>query len=126
MNKRFSRLALKLLIAGSLSATLIACSEKAAPLVDDSTLNSTVKAALAADPELKGFEVVASSGVVQLSGTFDSYPQIDRALSVVRGVPGVLSVNDKTSKREDSAPLAATPAEVVAPAAAPAEAAPAK
>jgi hypothetical protein len=119
MNKRFSRFALNLALAGTLSAALLACSKHdaaAIPVVDDGVLTNNVKAALASDPELKGFDikVAAHAGVVELSGIFDSYPKIDRAISVTRGVAGVKSIDDKTVKRED--PAAATAATAAPPA----------
>lgn len=132
MNQRFSRLALKLVLAGTLSAALLGCGkeEEVIPVVEDGTLTSNVKAAIAADPELKGLDlqVAARAGVVELSGAFDSYSKLDRALSVARSVTGVKSIDDKTVKREDvAAPVAAVaaPAPAAEPAAAAAPAAPA-
>lgn len=132
MNQRFSRLALKLVLAGTLSVALLGCGkeEEVIPVVEDGTLTSNVKAAIAADPELKGLDlqVTARAGVVELSGAFDSYSKLDRALSVARSVTGVKSIDDKTVKREDAAaPVAAVaaPAPAVEPAAAASPAAPA-
>jgi osmotically-inducible protein OsmY len=127
MNKKYSRLALNCLAVIAVSASLFACSkhdEVVIPVVEDGTLTSNVKAALAADPILRGsdLKVVARAGVVELSGTFDSYPAIDRALALARGVTGVKSVDDKTVKKEDAAAAAAA-APTVAPAAAAAPAA---
>ena len=128
MNQRFSRLALNLVLAGTLSAVLLGCGkdEVVTPVVEDGVLTSNVKAAIAADPELKGLDlqVIARAGVIELSGAFDSYPKLDRALTVTRGVTGVKSVDDKTVKREDPAAPAAAPAPVE-PAATAAPAAPA-
>ncbi len=123
MNKQHFRTALSFLAAAALSVSLFGCSSKheevVIPVVEDSVLTANVKAALAADPELKGAELTAAanSGVVTLSGAVDNYPQIDRALAVVRAVVGVKSVDDKTTKKESAAPAAAP---VAAPAAAPA------
>lgn len=120
MNQRFSRLALNLVLAGTLTAVLLGCGKKEEiiPVVEDSVLTSNVKAAIAADPDLKGLDiqVIARAGIVELSGVFDSYPKLDRALVIARGVTGVKSIDDKTVKREDPAP-AASPAAPVAPAA---------
>ena len=121
MNKQYSRFALNCLAVAALSVALIACNKKpdeaVIPVVEDSVLTANVKAALAADPELRGMDlqVAAKSGVVELSGGFDSYPKLDRAVTVVRGVTGVREVNDKTVKREGAA--AAAPAVEAAPAA---------
>ena len=123
MNKQYTRLALNCLAVVALSASLIACNKKpeeaVIPVVEDNVLAANVKAALAADPELKGMElqVAAKSGVVELSGGFDSYPKLDRAVTVARGVTGVRSVDDKTVKKEGAA---AAPAAEAAPATAPA------
>lgn len=109
MNKQFSRFALNCLAVATLSVSLLACSNKheevVVPVVEDGLLTSNVKAALAADPELKNidFKVVAHAGVVELGGTIDTYPQIDRALSVTRAVTGVKSIEDKTVKKEEAA-----------------------
>jgi osmotically-inducible protein OsmY len=130
MKKQHSRFALNFLAVTALSVSLIACSkhdEVVIPVVEDSVLTTNVKAALAADPETKdaNLNVVARSGVVELSGSFDSYSKLDRALAVTRGVTGVKSVDDKTVKNEAAvaaAPAAAAPAADLpaAPAAAPA------
>lgn len=126
MKKQHSRFALNFLAVAALSASLIACSkndEVVIPVVEDSVLTSNVKAALAADPETKdaNLGVTARSGVVELSGTFDSYSKLDRALAVTRGVTGVKSVDDKTVKNAAAAAPAAPAAEMTAPAAAPAD-----
>lgn len=123
MNKQYSRFALSLAMAAALSVSLLACNKPAEvviPAVEDSVLTANVKAALAADPELKGakLNVEAHTGVIQLSGMLDSYPQIDRALAVVGAVIGVKSIDDKTSKKEGAAaPVAAEPAPAAAEAA---------
>lgn len=122
MNKYHSRFALKCLAILALSATLAACNkheEATVPVVEDSVLTANVKAALAADPDTKSINlnVAAHSGVVELSGGFDSYSQLDRALAVTRGVTGVKSVDDKTVKREGAAPAAAAAELPAAPAA---------
>jgi hypothetical protein len=129
MNKTYSRFALNFLAVAALSASLIACSkhdEVVTPVVEDSVLTSNVKAALAADPETKdaNLNVTARSGVVELSGSFDSYPKLDRALAVTRGVTGVKSVDDKTVKNEvaaAAAPAAEPVVPMTAPVAAPAD-----
>lgn len=119
MNKKYSRFALNCLAVFALSATLAACSkhdENVVPVVEDGALTANVKAALAADAETKdlGLNVAARSGVVELSGTFDSYPKLDRALTIARGVSGVKSVDDKTVKKDDAAAAAPAPAAIPA------------
>ncbi|SAK76060.1 lipoprotein [Caballeronia calidae] len=63
---------------------------------DDAALAARVKAALVADPQLKvlPMSVATYRGVVQLSGYVDSEVQIQKALAVTRGVPGVQSVSN--------------------------------
>jgi osmotically-inducible protein OsmY len=55
-----------------------------------------VKQALVADPGLRSLpmSVATYRGVVQLSGYVDSEVQIQKALAVTRGVPGVQSVSN--------------------------------
>ncbi|SAK81922.1 transporter [Caballeronia fortuita] len=68
---------------------------------DDATLAARVKAAIAADPGLKPLPVSVATyrGVVQLSGYVDSEVQIQKALAVARGVPGVQSVSNELHLR---------------------------
>jgi osmotically-inducible protein OsmY len=63
---------------------------------DDAALAARVKQALAADPVLKSLPVSVATyrGVVQLSGYVDSDMQIQRALVVAHGVPGVQSISN--------------------------------
>ncbi|MBC8746316.1 MULTISPECIES: BON domain-containing protein [Paraburkholderia] len=63
---------------------------------DDAALAARVKQALVADPELRSLpmSVATYRGVVQLSGYVDSEAQIQKALAVTRGVPGVQSVSN--------------------------------
>jgi hyperosmotically inducible protein len=65
--------------------------------IDDSTITTKVKSALLADPDVKGLDikVETNKGEVQLSGFVDSQIQIDRAISVARGVEGVKNVQNK-------------------------------
>ncbi|HTJ97840.1 MAG TPA: BON domain-containing protein [Rhodocyclaceae bacterium] len=120
MNTRYSRFALTLALTGALSASLLACNKPAEiiiPVVADGTLTTNVKSALAAEPELKGIDisVAAHDGVVEIGGIFDSYPKIDRALTIARAVTGVKSIDDKTAKKDaPAAPAAAAPAAVEA------------
>jgi hyperosmotically inducible periplasmic protein len=65
--------------------------------IDDSTITTKVKSALLADPDVKGLDikVETNKGEVQLSGFVDSQIQIDRAISVARGIEGVKNVQNK-------------------------------
>ena len=62
--------------------------------LDDTVLTARVRAALLADASIKSFDigVATRKGEVQLSGFVDNQTQIDRALSVARGVQDVSSV----------------------------------
>jgi hyperosmotically inducible protein len=65
--------------------------------IDDSTITTKVKSALLADENVKGFDIKVETrkGEVQLSGFVDNQSQIDRAITVTRGVEGVKSVDSK-------------------------------
>jgi len=64
--------------------------------IDDSAVTTKVKSALMADADVKSFDikVETSKGVVQLSGFVDNQGQIDRAVTVAKGVDGVKSVEN--------------------------------
>ena len=64
--------------------------------VDDTVITSSVKSALLADDLVKGMDlqVETHKGVVQLSGFVDSQAQIDQAMTLARGVAGVLTVEN--------------------------------
>jgi osmotically-inducible protein OsmY len=65
--------------------------------VDDATLTTKVKAALAADPQTKAHQinVAAASGVVQLSGFVNSASAKSAATEAARSVEGVKSVRNE-------------------------------
>jgi osmotically-inducible protein OsmY len=68
---------------------------------DDAALAARVKQALVADPGLRSLpmSVATFRGVVQLSGFVDSEAQIQKALAITRGVPGVQSVSNDLQLR---------------------------
>lgn len=70
--------------------------------VDDSVITTKAKSALLADTTVKGSEihVETNQGVVTLSGTADNERQRDRAASIVRGLDGVKSVDNKVSLKK--------------------------
>lgn len=72
--------------------------------IDDSTITTKVKSALLADPDVKSFDikVETNKGVVQLSGFVDSQAQIDRGVSIAKGVEGVKSVENKVTAKAPS------------------------
>jgi hyperosmotically inducible protein len=65
--------------------------------VDDGIVTTRVKSALLADAVVKSFDiaVVTRKGKVQLSGFVDSQAQIDRAMTVTRGVKDVAAVENE-------------------------------
>jgi len=72
--------------------------------IDDTVVTTKVKSALLADPDIKSFDlkVETRKGAVQLSGFVDTPTQIERAVSVARGVAGVSSVENSVSVKEGS------------------------
>ncbi len=70
--------------------------------VDDVIVTTKVKAALLADPSIKGLDiaVVTRKGEVQLSGFVDNQSQIDRAIEVARSTEGVHSVSNEMSLKK--------------------------
>jgi hyperosmotically inducible periplasmic protein len=85
---------------GSLSA-LTACQatatrESSAEYMDDATITTKVKTALAQDPQVKAYQVSVETyrGVVQLSGFVDNEASMRRASQLAQGVAGVRSVKN--------------------------------
>ncbi len=69
--------------------------------VDDSVVTTKVKAALVNDPNVSAAEVNVETfkGVVQLSGFVKTRAEMNKAIEIARGVPGVKSVkNNMTLK----------------------------
>lgn len=64
--------------------------------VDDSVITTKVKAQLLSEPNLSSAQINVETfkGVVQLSGFVSSQADIDRAVEIARGVPGVKSVKN--------------------------------
>lgn len=64
--------------------------------IDDSVITTKVKAAILNEPTLKVAEINVETfkGVVQLSGFVNSQADINKAVSVARGVKGVSSVKN--------------------------------
>lgn len=78
--------------------------------LDDGIITGRVKSALLADPEIKSFDlkVETRSGEVMLSGFVANQTQVDRAMSVARGVQGVKIVTNKMSLKEGAASVGNT------------------
>ena len=92
---------LKALFASILLLTLVACAptatrEGTGEYIDDALITTKVKAALAADPNVKATEVNVETfkGNVQLSGFVASPESIGRAIQIARGVAGVRDVKN--------------------------------
>jgi osmotically-inducible protein OsmY len=92
---------LKSLFASILILALVACAptakrEGAGEYVDDALITTKVKAALAADPNVKATEVNVETfkGMVQLSGFVSSPESIQKAIDIARGVGGVRGVKN--------------------------------
>jgi osmotically-inducible protein OsmY len=97
---------LKSLFATMLILSLIGCAptakrEGAGEYIDDALITTKVKAALAADPDVKATEVKVETfkGMVQLSGFVSSRESVQKAIELSRGVAGVRGVkNDMVVK----------------------------
>jgi osmotically-inducible protein OsmY len=70
--------------------------EQPGEYIDDALITSKVKAAFAADPEVKATEVkvVTYKGIVQLSGFVDTAEMAQRAAEIARKVKGVKNVKN--------------------------------
>jgi hyperosmotically inducible protein len=85
--------------SGSAQSGTGATMQRAERAVDDSVITTKAKSALLADTTVKGSDihVETNKGVVTLSGTVENERQRERAASIVRGLDGVKSVENKTS-----------------------------
>jgi hyperosmotically inducible protein len=72
--------------------------------VDDSAVTTKVKSALLADADIKSFDIKVETrkGEVQLSGFVDNQSQMDRAVTIAKGVEGVKKVDNKMSLKTTS------------------------
>jgi hyperosmotically inducible protein len=70
--------------------------------IDDTMVTTKVKTALLNDQEIKGLgiKVETRKGTVQLSGFAENQAQIDRVISVARGVEGVAGVENGLSLKQ--------------------------
>ena len=88
------------LLAALVLATATGCASgdpaQAERQVDDAGVSAGVKAAIAAEPALKGSEIQVDTehGVVQLSGFVSSAEDVATAAAVARTVRGVQSVRN--------------------------------
>jgi len=87
-------------VAGAVLAMATAQAEKSAGnVIDDNTINASVKAALIGNKTTKAHDINVETykGAVQLSGFVDSPQQKDEATKVASEVEGVKSVNNSIS-----------------------------
>ena len=70
--------------------------ESAGEYVDDKTMSTKIKTALARDPEVKAHQVNVTTfrGSVQLSGFVDSQAQKDRATEIIKNMEGVKELHN--------------------------------
>ncbi len=94
--KGFSVLFLSLLLALMMGCAATPNQEGAGEYVDDSVITTKVKAEIFRDSSLKSAEINVETfkGVVQLSGFVRSQADINKAVSIARGVKGVTSVKN--------------------------------
>jgi osmotically-inducible protein OsmY len=94
--KRFSAVFLMLSFAFFLGCASTQKQEGTGEYVDDTVITTKVKAAVFGEPNLKSAEINVETfkGVVQLSGFVNSQANINKAVELARGVPGVKSVKN--------------------------------
>ena len=101
LNKYFSALFLSMVLVSFMGCASTPQKEGTGEYVDDAVITTKVKAAIFNEPTLKSAEINVETfkGVVQLSGFVSSHEDINKAVSLARGVKGVVSVkNDMRSK----------------------------
>ena len=93
---RFATFFFVVLLASLLGCASTATQEGAGEYLDDSVITGRVKAEIFNEPSLKSAEINVETfkGVVQLSGFVSSRADINKAVRVARGVPGVVSVKN--------------------------------
>ena len=98
---------LKTIVLSIALAGLTACntSPNARPMgvaVGDAAISTKIKAALAADPDVKATDVQVETyrGTVQLSGFVDSPENIRRAVDIARRTEGVTDVKNSLSVKK--------------------------
>ena len=99
--KYLSALFLSLTLITAVGCASTSKQEGMGEYVDDSVITAKVKAAIFEHASLKSAEINVETfkGVVQLSGFVNSEADINRAVLVTQGVPGVKSIkNDMRMK----------------------------
>lgn len=99
MNLSYKRIALAL---STIALTaLVGCAststtEGTGQYIDDSVITTKTKSAIFSDPALKSAEINVETfkGRVQLSGFVGSQTDINKAVEITKGIPGVTSVKN--------------------------------
>ena len=90
--------------AGATSTTTISATpgasqamSRAGEAVADSAITAKVKTAFLADAAVKGLQVNVETrdGVVMLNGALDTAANVDRAVTIAKGIEGVKSVDNR-------------------------------
>lgn len=100
-SKYFSALFLSIILVSFLGCASTPQKEGTGEYIDDAVITTKVKAAIFNEPTLKSIEINVETfkGVVQLSGFVSSHEAMHKAVSIAKGVKGVISVkNDMRSK----------------------------
>jgi osmotically-inducible protein OsmY len=89
------------IVAAVLLATTLGCAStykqaSTGEYIDDSVITGKVKAAVFDDPALKSAEINVETfkGIVQMSGFVSSQADINKAVTLARGVKGVTEVKN--------------------------------
>lgn len=97
--KNFTRIST--LIAAVALTALVGCAstsktEGTGEYIDDAVITTKAKAAILNTPTLKATEINVETfkGRVQLSGFVNSQADINQAVAVTKGIPGVVSVKN--------------------------------
>ncbi len=96
LNKYFSVFFLSVLLLSFLGCASTPKKEGTGEYVDDAVITTKVKAAIFNEPTLKSTEINVETfkGIVQLSGFVSSQADINKAVSLARGVKGVVAVKN--------------------------------
>jgi osmotically-inducible protein OsmY len=96
LSKIFTAIFLTLTLLTAVGCASTQKNEGTGEYFDDSVVTSKVKAAILNEPSLSSAEINVETfkGVVQLSGFVNSKADINKAVTIVRGVSGVTSVKN--------------------------------
>lgn len=96
LSKYFSAVFVAIALISAVGCAPTAQHEGTGQYVDDSVITAKVKAAVFDEATLKSAEINVETfkGVVQLSGFVNSQGDINKAVELARGIPGVTSVKN--------------------------------